>query len=126
MTPQRHSADEPPSWRPTYPRVKVTNDELRQQIIDLHRLGTDRSATASPLARQLIEAARSGTYERLAPLIAAVDPSWDQGSSSAERTQPSTPVQADEETVEPATAKPEARCHPRLPKFMNKLFRRDS
>ncbi|KUI33139.1 hypothetical protein AU196_12640 [Mycobacterium sp. IS-1742] len=126
MTPQRHSADEPPSWRHTYPRAKLTNDELRQQIIDLHQLGTDRSATASPLARQLIEAARSGTYERLAPLIAAADPSWNRAPSSAARTQPATPVQVDEETVEPTTAKPEARHHLRVPKFMTKLFRRDS
>ncbi|MFV8141836.1 hypothetical protein ACNQR7_30075 [Mycolicibacterium senegalense] len=125
MNPRPHSADEPSS-RPTYPRASVTNEALRQQIIGLHQLGADRSATASPLARELIEHARSGTYERLAPLIAAVDPDWDRGPSMAARTPSSTPIEADEETAEPAPAQPEVRRRLRVAKLKTKVFRRDS
>lgn len=126
MNLRRPNAEGSPSSRPSYPRASVTNDELRQQIIGLHQLGADRSATASPLARQLIEHARSGTYERLAPLIAAVDPDWDRAPSSAARTPSPTPIGADDETTEPAPAKPKTRRRLHVPKLTTKLFRRDS
>lgn len=126
MNPRRHNAEESPASQPSYPRPSVSSDELRQQIIGLHQLGADRSATASPLARQLIEHARSGTYERLAPLIAAVDPDWDRAPSSAARTPFPTPIEADDETPEPAPAKPKTRRRLRVPKLTTKIFQRDS
>ncbi|SED98650.1 hypothetical protein [Rhodococcus koreensis] len=43
---------------------------------DLHESMNHLTATASPLGQQMIDEFRAGTYGRLAPMVAALDPSF--------------------------------------------------
>lgn len=79
-----HSHDDEGSFAARPPRAP-RHSELREQIIGLHQLSERRAATASPLGRQLIEMARTGTYDRLAPVIAAADTKWQPESTACDQ-----------------------------------------
>lgn len=94
--------------QPNWPRPPHSS-ELHDQIVGLHQLTQRRAATASPLGRQLMEMARNGTYDRLAPVVAAADPEWQHESPvhDQSRTDPDTSNhQPAEQTAAPTARTP--------------------
>lgn len=69
-------------------KLNAGAEDLATQFQRLHSSQRDRAAAASPLGRALIESTRASTYDRIAPLVARIDPTWEPRPDETIPTRP--------------------------------------
>jgi hypothetical protein len=106
-------------------RHAPTGAEIADQIVQLHQTFADAVDYGNPLGRRLIDDVRSGTYERLAPRIRAIDQSSKERVSDGGPIDLGTRPAPGSDCTVAADARPEVVLTPRKRRFarVRRLFR---